>query len=69
MSRQQIQACAARMPEAQAAAFLALNSAADELFGSSVDLRLKAWDLYRQTTGESKGASKRKRARSTSSAA
>jgi len=55
MSRRQVQACAARMPEELAAAFLALTAASDDLFLRSVELRRQAWQLYRNTTGLPKG--------------
>ena len=51
MNRDQAQACAACMPDGQAAAFLALTQASNDLFTRSVELRLQAWDLYRATTG------------------
>lgn len=51
MSRRQVQVCAARMPSDQAAGFIALLQAADDLFLRSVELRLRAWELYRKTTG------------------
>lgn len=48
MSRRQQDACAARMPPAQALEFSDLLSAADALFMSSVRLRRRAWEMYRQ---------------------
>lgn len=54
MSRRQQDACAARMPPAQAVEFLDLLSAADALFMSSVRLRRRAWTMYRETVPEVK---------------
>lgn len=48
MSKRQKDACAARMAPAKAAEFLDLLAASDSLFATSVRLRRKAWELYRQ---------------------
>lgn len=51
MSRRQIDVCAARLPPREAAMFRAMLADADDLFRTSVRIRLKAWQMYRDSTG------------------
>lgn len=47
MSRRQVEVCAARLPVEARAQFLALIAESADLFNRSIELRKRAWLVYR----------------------